>query len=339
MLVMKPAIVILRGTPGCVIANKGPTMSNDCKLPHIINSQLDALDRVLLSLLPREERLAIVSQVEARSSQLENTGTYVQGDASASTESSIRPVMSGNVRIRRGKRSRLALASGILGIVAISLLVALPIGYFVVAIFSDVLDEFRLILMLGMHVSAIGVFGTAAFVFGLLALWRLGYRPNARGKAWAITGVCTGPVPMMTGCAMLLVIAPIMHSASVQDSAMPLEIHTPVSGYFPGANRNAVGESSPNVPASTWIGAPNFGNQTVGVVCPHCNEAMRVGNPAAILALAPKTPSCNANYTPSLTPSTSQPPPVPAVSNPEETVTLPLPPSSPQDNSPASAAG
>src|SRR5204863_1114709 len=105
-----------------------------------IEQRLDALDRVLLGLLPRSERLSLVADVEAR---VRNGGAAaLVADGVAASELPLAEVSPG--RARRGLRSRrsaLALTSGVLGIAALVLLFALPITYLVFASVGEAIGE------------------------------------------------------------------------------------------------------------------------------------------------------------------------------------------------------
>lgn len=261
-------------------------MSNLCE-PRMLSAQLDALDRVLLGLLPREERLAIVSQVESRILELGTTNADAEVDSNASIASSLQPVLSNSATQRRVKRSRLALSSGVLGIVAMGLLIALPICYFLVAMLSDVLDGLSVIFLIGIHTYAIGIFGAAALVFGLLSLWRLGMRRNMTGKAWAITGVCTGPLPMLAGgVATILLIAPLRESMNDPVPTISPALQMTSTGYLPENQTFTFVPSGSPVPATVVSAADNVIVPS-GIVCPHCNQRVRGNLPMTSLPSVP----------------------------------------------------
>jgi hypothetical protein len=104
------------------------------------------------------------------------------------------------------KRSRLAISSGVLGIVALALLFGMPVSYFVVAMVGDFLGEIFAIGFLGTHLLTVAVGGLAAVALGTAALIRLGRRKEGLvGHGWAIAGLCTGPIALFVGGSVLAV--------------------------------------------------------------------------------------------------------------------------------------
>ncbi len=176
----------------------------------LIEQRLDALDRALLGILPRSERLALVMQVETRVRELTGGNTAAQ----SSSEMVMEPEAIADTLTRREtsnspkRRSRLALSSGILGIVALALLFAIPITYLVVMFIGEGLGEFVSIALLSIHMLAVAIGGLVALVMGIAGLVSLARRKGRLvGHGWAITGLCTAPLPTFVGGLMVLVTA------------------------------------------------------------------------------------------------------------------------------------
>jgi hypothetical protein len=187
------------------------------EMQQLVDQRLDAIDRALLGLLPRQERLSIVGQVETRLRELAVAGPAVDADQQLPLERHVADAAHfgapGESRSRR-HQSRLALSSGVLGIVALALLFALPLTYLVLGSIG-MFDEAAEIL-LGAHVVAVALGGTLAValsIAGLVSLQRS--RGRMAGHGWAITGLSTGPLPMFVGGLLVLV-------ATLQIAAEPV---------------------------------------------------------------------------------------------------------------------
>lgn len=162
-----------------------------------IDERLDAVDRALLGLLPRQERLAIVAQVEAKVRGLGADNPQLQADLPAATETAA--ASTGFVPARRA-RSRLAVTAGVLGIVALAMLFLTPVAWFMLAMLDGAIDEVLALAILGTQAGVFTLAGTAAVMLGIVALVQLSRRRGSLvGHGWAITGLCTGPVPMLIG--------------------------------------------------------------------------------------------------------------------------------------------
>ena len=171
-----------------------------------INQRLDAIDRALLDLLPRNERLSIVAQVDGRVRELVATSatsdmgiarsaTYLTAADAALTAPIVLPAA-------RMRRSRLAITSGLLGIVALILLFVTPVTYVIVGFLGEILGEVVAIALLGIHVGMVTLVGLTAMALAIAALIILKRRQGALvGYGWAIAGLCTGPLPMFAGAA------------------------------------------------------------------------------------------------------------------------------------------
>jgi len=187
----------------------------------MIDSRLDAVDRALMGLLPRNDRLETVAQVEKRIRELAAADSAVEANLQAQVEhakpddlarlgegaergqfsSASQPLTSTIGRMTspsRLKQSALALSSGISGIMALLLLFVSPIAFFAISSLGS--DEVVSLVLLGALVAAVAIGGAAAVVLGVAALVRLNRRADRLvGHGWAITGLCTGPLPMLAG--------------------------------------------------------------------------------------------------------------------------------------------
>ncbi|MFN0056571.1 MAG: hypothetical protein ACKV0T_30865 [Planctomycetales bacterium] len=148
-----------------------------------LDARLDAVDQLLLGVLPRSERVALVETLAERMRQGSPRGGSslpIQTMASPST----------------ARRSKLALSSGILGILSGILLFALPLVYLLAVSFGEVLGETAVVVLLGCYLAMIVAGGGSAVVSGVASLWRLRRGSAHRsGRGWAVAGICTGPVP------------------------------------------------------------------------------------------------------------------------------------------------
>jgi hypothetical protein len=206
---------------------------------HVIEQRLDALDRALLGLLPRSERLAMVAQVESRVRELTSSDPAAHSVAETAVEPD---VVAGAVSRRASsagpkRRSRLALSSGILGITALAMLFAMPITYLFVVTIGEDLGELVAYSLLGIHVLAVAVGGLVALIMGIAGLVSLARRKGQMvGHGWAITGLCTAPLPMVFGGLMVLVTGLSLfavQSISIQSST-PTNVVSSSSSYSPG---------------------------------------------------------------------------------------------------------
>jgi hypothetical protein len=178
----------------------------------LVDRRLDEIDRALLGLLPRTERLEIVASVEARVQAL--------GDAPLSRETAAEatntPLPTGPRT--RAHRSRLAFSSGVLGIVAVSCLIASPLLLIGLSIFGELLGETFSILLFALLTALVALGGGLAVCGGGVSLFRLARRgQSATGTGWAITGLCTGALPLLIGCVgAVSLLATVMPAETVQ---------------------------------------------------------------------------------------------------------------------------
>jgi len=174
-----------------------------------LEARLDAIDQLLLGCLPRGERLAIVASLEEKLRShcvTPSDRPLAIGRPFAETlpfpipalahEGGTQPgLWQSAVRLRL-RRSRLALVSGILGIAGGALLFGTPLAYGAAALFAEMLDETIAIITLVAYAALILFASGGAILAGIVALWRLRRQKDVGGKGWAITGLCTGPIPL-----------------------------------------------------------------------------------------------------------------------------------------------
>lgn len=195
-----------------------------------IDRRLDEIDRALLGLLPRAERLAVMANVEERLSAL---GDEAPISAATAVDSPVMSISSSGARVR-SRRSRLAFSAGVLGIVAAVTLLISPLLFVVLSLVSEAVGEFIAISMMAMFSLLLVAGGFYAVSGGGVSLFRLaGRHQTSTGMGWAITGLCTGAIPMMFGlCFLLSVAAPLVESQFVEVTwnAAPAG-PVPVAGY------------------------------------------------------------------------------------------------------------
>src|SRR5262249_7076405 len=227
-------------------ANTIPTAAEQ-----MIHQRLDAIDRALLGWLPRSERLALVAQVEARARELAAGPPADGGDAGtanclelagaaqplpgASPMSAIAaPVFSTACR----RRSGVALTAGIVGIVALVLLFATPVSYLLAGFLGEIIGEIGAIALLGVHLGIVTLGGLAAMGLGMAALISLKRRRGTLGgHAWAITGLCTGPWPLLGGAEVGIilgveVLGSMTMSAAVSEASTSEPVPPPAQASY-----------------------------------------------------------------------------------------------------------
>jgi hypothetical protein len=186
--------------------------SNESNVTHdLIDQRLDAIDRALMGLVSRTDRQSLVADLEVKIRQLASASpcdAEHRSDDEGSGPGAPRLIITdaGHSPFRQippaGKqRSRLAVTSGVLGIVAIGLLVMAPVTFGLLSMIEGAVDETILMAVMGSHVVALSLAGLAAVAAGGIALLR--FRKLERthtGHGWAIAGMCTGAMPMFLGC-------------------------------------------------------------------------------------------------------------------------------------------
>jgi len=172
---------------------------------HLIDSRLDTIDRMLLWRVSRQERLEIVREVEAQIfEQLHERGTeeFSRDDVLAvlarldppeaylpEEEGGLGPVPSrrspgprpGCTEPGRGGNTRIAKASGVLGVVIMALTI---LGYPLTYVVAVALNSEAILIVLGGGILAVSLVGGALAIV-LAACCRL-------ANGWAITGLVTG---------------------------------------------------------------------------------------------------------------------------------------------------
>jgi hypothetical protein len=223
-----------------------------------IDQRLDALDRALLGLLPRSERLEFVAGVQAR---LETQ----PAESLTATEAALcQPAAVASSVSRRRQRSATALTAGVLGIVSLALLFALPVTYLIVAAASEAIGELVTYTLLSANILVVALAGGAAIVLGIVALVRLARQRGQLGHGWAITGLCTGPLPALAGgLGMIAFVLPLM--AELADSGVSTVPCATATCYAPapsdappvGMQVQVVANSPyPSAPAQAWAPMP-----------------------------------------------------------------------------------
>ena len=171
-----------------------------------IDERLDAIDRSLLGVLPRAERLELVAKIESRIRELLSAGD-------AAVEAALEGTLP-TTTAREGlatqtpkRRSRLALTAGIVGLVSVAMMIALPLAYILGSMRFDQLalsEEVVLVLLAGFHLATL-LAGSTAIVLGIAGLIAIARRQGKLfGSGWAVTGLCTGPLPVMAAGLPLL---------------------------------------------------------------------------------------------------------------------------------------
>ncbi len=210
-------------------------MTTACTIPNaaaeqLINHRLDVIDRALLDLLPRNERLALVAQVESRARELVAASAAPEAGLAGSTACPAAadaaqpvpgawpispPAAPAFLTSAAKRRSGLALTAGLLGIAALVLLFMTPVTYLIVGILGDVVGEIGAVALLGVHVGVVTLGGLAAVALAIAALVSLKRRRGLLvGHGWAIAALCTGPLPLLAGATTGLILGAQMLGAS-----------------------------------------------------------------------------------------------------------------------------
>jgi hypothetical protein len=202
-----------------------------CEMQRRIDERLDLVDRALLGLLPRAERLAIVARIET---QVRETGSEV---APLAAVAALAPSAAGPSRAsRRRQRSTIAYSSGVLGLIALGALFIAPVTYILLAVLGDAMGETIAIGLMGTHALVIAVSGTLAVVLGVISFFALwGRGKKSTGHGWAITGVCAGALPMLVGAIVLLSVGAALaetelFSVHVSTTSSPASVATCAPG-------------------------------------------------------------------------------------------------------------
>lgn len=273
-----------------------------------IDLRLDAIDRALLGLLPRHDRIELVAKIETKLREFAEANPPLAAEpgearpdhsdrfddvveAAACSPGVRRPALARRPFSRRRPRSRLALSSGVLGMVALALLAALPIVYFIVSMLDQ--NGSAAVWLIGGHMTAVALGGLLAVALGIAALVVLN-RHGGRlvGHGWAVTGLCTGPLPMFVGGLVALV--------------MGVELLGEVSATPVYTVRAAPADPAPYSQPSGYPAPPTSAQPNAGMN-PYAGYSPQPGT----LPASPGAPSYgDAPYSPSaapLTPTTSSP--------------------------------
>jgi hypothetical protein len=170
-------------------------------LQALVDSRLDTIDRMLMGRMPRQERMAIVREVEAQIFDLlqERAGDELTREdvlavlarldppeAYLPEETRVEPMSPRGLSrvyavqpVRRGD-PRVARISGILGIVSMALALLSPVFGYAIAIPFESIVAFWVVC---------GIVSSLAFVSGIIAFVLAIY--SRMGSAWAVVGVVT----------------------------------------------------------------------------------------------------------------------------------------------------
>jgi hypothetical protein len=180
----------------------------------LIDSRLDTIDRMLLGRLSRQDRLAIVREVESQIHELiqardadELTREHVLAvlarldppEAYLPDETEGKPVSMHRTFVARTAQPeikgdvKVGQASGILGLAAIVLLMLLPVTYTIAIALQS---ELALIVLGGGNLLLVGVAAALGLVLGVVA---------RKSGAWAIVGIVTSVFAPVLALAILTV--------------------------------------------------------------------------------------------------------------------------------------
>ena len=134
--------------------------------------------------------------------------------------------------------------------------------------------------LLGIHVLAVAVGGLVALVMGIAGLVSLARRKgHLVGHGWAITGLCTAPLPTLVGGLMVLVTGlslVAVRAISVETSPPPQVVS--MSTYYPspaatcGPALATPSASAPTMPASFSMPLPMSAAPTFCVPDDECPQ-------------------------------------------------------------------
>lgn len=169
--------------------------------PHV-DERLEQIERLLFGLLPRSERLDVMATLETKVRAL-----GARGDAALAEMAPSSAVIGRERATSQRRRSLLAITSGIVGIFALMLLLAVPVTYLFIAMAEEILGEMGAVIVAGTHSVLLALGGFLAVGLGFIALVRLlRKRGQVVGHGWAITGICAGPIPMFVGGLVVLLV-------------------------------------------------------------------------------------------------------------------------------------
>jgi VIT1/CCC1 family predicted Fe2+/Mn2+ transporter len=173
------------------------------ELEMLIDSRLDTIERMLVGRVPRQDRLAIVREVESQIYELLQEGeheepsrdsvlavlarldppeAYLPDDTTRNRPGAGSPVSPAGVRmmpVQKPGNLRAAQASGILGLIALFLPLLSPLPY---ALGMALQSEIVMIAGWGAEILAVLALGVVGIVLGIYSRFK---------GAWAIVGVVT----------------------------------------------------------------------------------------------------------------------------------------------------
>jgi hypothetical protein len=234
----------------------------------LLDERLDLLDRALIGLLPRSRRLELVGLVESQVRELLATGgsTAVEEALRAAPADGSRLETSGAFgtlpESRLQRRSRMAFSAGIIGLVSIGLLVCLPIAYLGLTIVADAAGEWISSAIMVVMLAAAASTGTLAVTFGIAGLLKTVRRQSKlTGAGWAVTGLCTGPLPALVGGIPLLLIG--LSLLFVHNVAVSMTVPPPATSYVSAPctaceSPMAVVANPSAIPPNAWTTPPTL---------------------------------------------------------------------------------
>lgn len=232
--------------------------------PLWIDQRLDQIEGALLGVLPRQERMSLLAGIESRLVKLAAENPELEKSVAQKLES---PELASSQAVANtagtsakptttARRSRMAFTSGILGIVVLVLMFFSPIIYTLAAFASELsgsMGEVGAIILLVGLVLLLAFGGLAAVMMGIVSLVKISRsQKKLVGTGWAITGLCTGPMPMFAGAFGMLIFLPLL--AEFSDEFLGMSVSYESS---PTAVVSTVGDCSTGTCASPVAVSPS----------------------------------------------------------------------------------
>jgi hypothetical protein len=184
----------------------------------LIDSRLDTIDRMLMGRVPRQDRLAIVREVEAQVfellqergeeelsrddvlavlARLDPPEAYLPEEMGGEPiPARIRSRPQVNQPVRRGD-TKVAKVSGIVGLSMVVLFLLMPVYYVVAVALSS---EAVLLILGGGTLALIVIGGILAVVLGIY---------SRMASAWSVVGLVTGVLSLL-GCLVLMAVVGLL---------------------------------------------------------------------------------------------------------------------------------
>lgn len=324
-----------------------------------IHRRLDGIDQMLIGLIPRPERLAIVADLEKRIREIAASDPDYRIEAQTALPS-VKPVEANGAQTLDGaanktqprRRSKLALTSGISGIVSLVMLFLTPIVIGVISLYGDSLESTwgetaAAIVMVG-QVLTVALGGFLAVAMGIAgAVVVSQHRSRLVGTGWAATGLCTGIMPMLLGGLLCLVVGipsamVLTGMANVHQATTSTDLALAPSKDSPTYGPSSLAPSAPTpllapplpatypgVPTPIYGQPPSYASPPMYaptpaplVAPPPLPNLPSNGNPPSLPSMAPVNSNDPPSHNPSATPeaSPSVPSALPSIPN-----TLPTP--------------